>query len=735
MISVDWKKHASAQSQTLADIEKAFLDQAYMQVQSKAAPIMKSPYRVGFEIVFHNDDNTRLVGIFVFRVGKDLYYAPVFFINGSIKGTDLFYRHSTKRFVPLTERWLEYLISFSEVSEGKGVPISERTNTRRQLNLRTITQPPDVMTGRKFASTDIAVEDPEEVRKLAIEAWNEIKSAAIPSLPEYSILRKFITEDGGQAAITKLANTAKLDFGFASALMAGSKPENYMPLLDEPEAPEPAAPWLELHVNILHNKSVKSASAKDREKGYVFEDRRKDAQVNEAVYEANESSIQSVTEPGIYKVLEENGDMREMVGGYHHSILDHDHCVNDYPEYKRTIPFVIIDLEDKRSLETDLMHQAKSWKIMGDFVRDVKPDELGVAKPESGKMYRVYNSKSKSFSEALYVRKVTNSELGMAQVELSNSWSSTPKTFTLNSDFDGCDLRDCIFGNCCRWVEIKFEKVPNMGSGSNAVYRPDDTLKLGDAHSMHEFIFQQGFQKGAVQRIKDDEYVVRMEAHTTNSRGAVLTKLATKTALMAHCALREAAADEILTRADQDGRYLFFYEPTEKVAHNLRFPQFPEFYDQMNSDYNVQEQPPMSYSLMADKTQPYIERHRIGDKVTFDSGQAIESQTPNSLFQLSQQRGVGQMFEHGVVGALTNTFDSASMVEKYMPDLELALDRLGRILFLFYWKPEDFAQAYGSDDQIQLENKLVSNFKSYGELVIELLQKNKKHQDGSVSLA
>ena len=44
---------------------------------------MKSPYRVGFEIVHHNDDNTRLVGIFVFRVNKDLYYAPVFFINGN----------------------------------------------------------------------------------------------------------------------------------------------------------------------------------------------------------------------------------------------------------------------------------------------------------------------------------------------------------------------------------------------------------------------------------------------------------------------------------------------------------------------------------------------------------------------------------------------------------------------------------------------------------------------------
>jgi hypothetical protein len=129
------------------------MDQAYMAVQSKAAPIMRAPYRIGFEIVHRNNDNTRLVGIFVFRVNKDLYYAPVFFINGNIKGTDLFYRHTTKSFVPATESWVEYLISLSETSEGKGVPISERINTRRQMNLQAIVSPPDTMMARKYAST------------------------------------------------------------------------------------------------------------------------------------------------------------------------------------------------------------------------------------------------------------------------------------------------------------------------------------------------------------------------------------------------------------------------------------------------------------------------------------------------------------------------------------------------------------------------------------------------------
>jgi hypothetical protein len=95
---------------------------------------------------------------------------------------------------------------------------------------------------------------------------------------------------------------------------------------------------------------------------------------------------------------------------------------------------------------------------------------------------------------------------------------------------------------------------------------------------------------------------------------------------------------------------------------------------------------------------------------------------------------VGNLFEHGVVGALVDTYDSMAMVDKYLPAMEQALDHIGRILFLYYWKPEDFAQAYGSDDQSQLENKLLSNFKSFGDLVLELLQKSKATQEGTVSL-
>jgi len=96
---------------------------------------------------------------------------------------------------------------------------------------------------------------------------------------------------------------------------------------------------------------------------------------------------------------------------------------------------------------------------------------------------------------------------------------------------------------------------------------------------------------------------------------------------------------------------------------------------------------------------------------------------------------VPNVFEHGLVGSLINTYDSAAMIDKYIPDLEQALDRLGRILFLYYWKPRDFEDAYGADDMSNLENQLLSTFQSFGELVLELLKKTQKmhKSQGNVS--
>jgi hypothetical protein len=271
----------------------------------------------------------------------------------------------------------------------------------------------------------------------------------------------------------------------------------------------------------------------------------------------------------------------------------------------------------------------------------------------------------------------------------------------------------------------------------------ESDIPLGDQAAVTHMIFDQGFKQASIKKIKGG-YLAR-----TNEIGRwseELTKTATKLFLMVKCAMRESTADEVMATVDKERDYSFYYQPMHKQATNIRFNQWPDFMSQVNNDYNVAQEPQTQHIMQTERDEQYMEPQRIGDRFSMETGdtvhgapsdddQGMDSKSPVELYQMSQQRGNSALFEHGMVGSLTNTYDSMAMVDKWLPDMEKAVDAIGRTLFLFYWKPEDFSQAYGTDDQSQLENKLVSNFKSFGSLVIEMLQKSKHNQQGTPSLA
>lgn len=121
----DWKKQAALTATSDADIEKAFADMASGFVENKLPALMQGDHNIGFEIVKKNDDNTRMLGVFAFRVDKSLLFAPIFFLHGEIKGP-LLYRCDTKSFVPATKEWASFLLSSLEKKEGDSSSKSRR---------------------------------------------------------------------------------------------------------------------------------------------------------------------------------------------------------------------------------------------------------------------------------------------------------------------------------------------------------------------------------------------------------------------------------------------------------------------------------------------------------------------------------------------------------------------------------------------------------------------------------
>ncbi len=739
----DWKKQA-AQAMADGDVEKAFLDQAYQQIQNKANPIMKAPYRLGFEIVHKNDANTRMVGIFVFRINKDLYYAPVFFINGNIKGTDLFYRHSTKTFVPLTNEWVDYLLNMNPSDEGYSVEPRVRMEANpSNMDFNRIINPPTTEAN---------------MRKFASEAWVGIQEAA-RDLPKESLLKRFIVEDGGEDAIAKIASAVKADKKFAQALFYSCDEDSYMP--DLPVAKEAAAEikeGLTVHFNVLGNTNVKSASTADIRQGYVIEDTRKDASL-EPVYEAAEHCLETIGEPGVYNVLLSDGSMTECVvtkldrdmlcrtrphDGYPERYLDSNCCPKD--------KFPALFFVEKSTGNS--IHSRREQPAFGKFVEAVEKCDLLKDSMESKKAYRIYNMESGALSDAIYIKKVDKSPAGLTcYYYVTHNLDQDARELFHNPDYEGPLDADCVLGKSFRFVPVAFEVKTKSDGGT---WQPIDygkDLCLGNRNALDEMIFSAGHKKASVRRLSEDYMIVKLDDHEKWS--PELSKTAARLCLMAECGVRVDDADRILANADEKGIYSFFH----KSATHMRAQNYPEFYAQFNDAYNVQEEPQNlnSYALLAQSDIPQIERNRVGDAYRHqatnqDSGQGqsrnehmsnprapipqevMQTADPIQLFELSQQRGVGNMFEHGVVGSLTKTYDSMALVDKYLPDLEQGLDRIGRILFLYYWKPEDFAAAYGSDDQVDLENKLLSNFKQLGDMVLELLLKSQRRQQGSSTM-
>jgi len=77
----------------------------------------------------------------------------------------------------------------------------------------------------------------------------------------------------------------------------------------------------------------------------------------------------------------------------------------------------------------------------------------------------------------------------------------------------------------------------------------------------------------------------------------------------------------------------------------------------------------------------------------------------------------------GMIASMLKAVRDDTMVDRYMGDLMKALDRLGRILFMFYWHGEEFSDRYGKQDLPELEDSLRNAFEMLGDVVLFLKEK------------
>ena len=844
--------------------EDDFGSLAYQFVNDRAPALV--PYMLGFEVVDRNEDGSKAVGIFGYKVDDDFYYIPAFFLNNQVRGVDMILNKKTNQFVPLTEKWIDFIVNKHSVSIGG--PADDRVReTMRNPDLSFVQRPQTAMIGK--TAEDSAPWTPKE-------AWIRIKEATakmasdpvfqemfagigasrnggLKKSAESKYIKDFMEKVGGPECMCSFLKTMH-DVGFANAAMTLYK--------------DAEAFWTENTVNasihVDRMKKIASARPKIRivdstegmlkssqdtpptdvgeedkpltveenarqivEHDFTIEDTRPDSETSrvtdEKVLVDFEHRFQPPDGPGRYNFMMSDGMSREGI------MLNT--VVSPTCEKKNTLVVfeddgnVIAEASPRSMMTTEFSEDSKKddvgddLKSLYDKAKPMSEIEIGpddASDGKEGKAYLFIDDKGNAAGPFLIRFTMVDGD----DVRFATGWSGDCSIVTKDNDglrewygFMDWDLKDRFHDSdgrqtknprgcdcpCCEscgsndFITVgSFSGMPKK-TGAGVIiphdwkaievknilryppYSKDESDKerrireakfakeRADAESKYTFASStdilETMRGDGIERIKvasdGTDYYVHVDG-ASRDHGPMNYKSAAID-LVTRFGLRPRRAFTTLSKAASSGCVrLLVGIPSlvqaEKVAQdslvNVAMPA-------------PQEQIPMTdpYSGVPIYTSPYIDVTQghftgvpglppeggmtrginIGGEIERNMGSADypdehTDSMPDGALPIDEEArrlaeeaaaaGQRHVFDQAAIGGLVKVYDTANVVDSYIPDFMDTIDRIGRILFLFYWKHEDFNQRYGSDDVVQMEDSLRNVFKQLGELTLNLKEKS-----------
>lgn len=797
----NWKKQAAAVLKN-SEAETAFFKMASRIIEDKASPIYKQPYYLGFEVVYASSNFTKIVGIFGFRVGKNILYAPVFYKDGTIKCTDLLYSQNEKLFSPLNPDWCDYMISKFEISAGEGVDSIEANKYKQEIDMRWLAYPPSL-------SKAASVEDkylPEEkqldkVAKSFISSFGfecegkDLKSdldqafnsftTKLASEQESDCLKRFIKK-AGYDAFFKIANAVENDFEFASNVVALLEDDDWMVndvIAKGPSIKKTAAAKVEqpkvVNKLLVHkgrfNKNTKLAS-EQIEVGFTIEDNRDESEFKPvAVEESEEWGGVSQAKPGVYEIMGVDGDVKKFVA-----------IVGNSDEGK--IPALLLDLQDKSTIVFNDTRDLNTRGISDPHAQPVNKLWQAIAKElveedyekyldkemEEGKVYGIYYPRDPQYisDECFYIKSKEDRDGVTVYKAIPfhgydavwfNKNTTDDLTIRVNPNTPRPDDDLKIFNDEVRFIPIavedkqeKTDRSPNeirlKVKNSDFIIGNADCVYAASPAALDENILTRGEISIVNPHSSNAKYKINIKdtgkdlEEATKIASYHFNTLEAKVKLMHDLCIPQDDAEYLLDLAKEKRTVKFAHQ---KVAANWTLRPEPDFYESYDSDLALPMMENQTKVVQSDVVTEDMPMSRYGDAIqphgpsntntpdvadgTYPEGNKEENSylltaTPNMLAELAKQTGNKSIFEHGIIGTYAKTYDASAYITEFIPDLRQGLDKLGRLVFLSVWKPEEFLGLYGADDIIELENMLLSNFKQLGDLILELLLKTKSTQ-------
>jgi hypothetical protein len=259
----------------------------------------------------------------------------------------------------------------------------------------------------------------------------------------------------------------------------------------------------------------------------------------------------------------------------------------------------------------------------------------------------------------------------------------------------------------------------------------DEKLALGCTASLDAQMLEDGFASVDVE-FDGVDYGVRVNGKPSGR----LTKKQACATLLSRCGLSVPDMDELVARAEAGSsrtvRVKLAQVVSPMVGVDMPMPTLPgpgtDPYSGMGLPMEEPyiENQPGSLSGVPTLQDPSQPGFAVGGQSETEAG-SNAGVLPDEVMQLADQAaqaGQKHVFDQSTIAGLAGLYDIGYAIDMYVPELTKSLDRIGRILFIFYWKNDEFAERYGEQDLAGIEDLLRNVFKSFGTLVLHLQEKS-----------
>lgn len=780
-------------------LEQDFSKLAYMFVADRAAQLMR--YILGFEVVEHEPDGSKAIGVFGFKVGDDFYYIPAFFIANQVRGVDMIFSKKTNMFFPLTEEWVDNIIQRDSIELGDSADAKKVRPDFENPNFDFVRRP---SIGAAYGSKTAAAHDAEgydefeEGKSLFKAAWDAMCRTTVEKLKsdkdmqeafagfvgalngkelskkaESGDLVRWLSEQGGPKAVSSLFDALCTNVKFANAALTVYPNVETLYVHQFRETANGCKKAEEPKLRIVDDASDDTSVA-DRQRllcnGFFIDDKR-DPQSLSRTYEYDHAATFSPPDGvGKYDVLTADGTTQPAW------------VLQTIPTQEgpgRTV--VVTDpegtLKMRGTTSCDTLYVKGQRLAEADGLYDTG---IPLSQMAEGYTYALVDKSGRHCIVGFRVDGVQYTPGENDKVDgylgggccCDEACSPCGSYGARNGEFDiykgdpyrdrSGRLRSERSYSPCHGLTLTKSTGKAVKAGDRILvpsnYRaivleaPWDVrdkhkekqpppLSLGDITSLKFGMEKAAFHGLTV--LKDGpEFYVRIDgfglSRPYNYKQACMS-------LTGRLGLSVDDAESLLAKAAEDrevhtnihlGKAAQFVgaqmpaPPPEApgVDPYTGTPVYGPYEQQVTAPlYGAPPVPhgnPLGENIGGEgETQQGYGGADVSGGPGGNAGEAPIDQEAMDLAAQAGQLGQRHVFDYSSIGGLAKVYDTGSLIDSYIPSFMQAVDRLGRVLFLYYWKNEDFGERYGTSETTELEDTLRSVFKQFGNLALTLRRK------------